>query len=131
MTTILWCWAVGMLLPYVWAGASVPFRNQQFGKIDNDHPRLQAERMEGQGARAVGAQANAWEALIIFSAANGAAIWAGLDPTGSWSTFAMVWVAVRVLHGVFYILGQSMLRGASFIAGTAMSIAILVLAFQA
>jgi uncharacterized MAPEG superfamily protein len=130
MTTILACWAVGIALPYIWAGASVPFRNRQFGAVDIQQPRVQGEQLSDAGARAVGAQANAWEALIVLTAANGAAIWAGVDPAGTWSTLAVVWVVARVLHGAFYIAGVAVGRVAAFATGLAMSIWILILAFS-
>ena len=128
MTTILVCWAVGVALPYVWAGAAVPFRSRQFGTIDLAQPRVQGEQLVDAGARAVGAQANAWEALIVFSAANAMAIWAGVDPADTWPSLAVVWAVARVLHGVFYIAGRPVLRVASFVTGLAMSAAILGLA---
>ena len=42
MTIPLWCLLGGVVLPYVWAGASVPFRNKQLGGLDIAQPRLQA-----------------------------------------------------------------------------------------
>ena len=129
MTTILICWTIGVLLPYIWAGASVPFRSRQFGTVDLKTPRLQGEQMTEGGARAVGAQGNAWEALIVFSVANVAAIWAGADPSGTWSTLAIVWVVARILHGVFYLTDVAVGRIAAFVTGFVMSLWILSQAF--
>lgn len=52
MTTQLWCLLAGMLLPYVWFFSIVPFRIKQFGRPDLYQPRVQAEHLEGAGARA-------------------------------------------------------------------------------
>ena len=130
MTTILVCWLIGVLLPYIWAGASVPFRNKQFGSLDLSYPRLQAEQMTEGGAGAWGAQGNAWEALIVFSVANSVALTTGVDPAGIWSTFAVVWVIARVLHGLFYVTNKAPLRVACFLVGLICSLGIFVQAFR-
>ena len=119
---------VGLLLPYMWAGASLPFRFKQFGSPDLRQPRAQADELTEGGHRAVGAQMNAWEALAVFSAANLIAFMAGVDPAGTWATLAMVWVAVRVLHGVFYIASIPPLRIACFAGGLVSSLWIVSLA---
>ena len=110
-----------MLLPYIWASSSLPFRNSQFGKIDIKEPRVQAEQLAGAGARAWGAQSNAWEALAIFIGANLMALMAGVDPAGDWSTAALIWVAARISHGISYIANIAPVRVLSFAVGMAMS----------
>ena len=131
MTVQLVCLLIGVLLPYVWAGASVPFRNRQFGGLDVGQPRVQGEQLVEQGARVWGAQANAWEAIIVFTVANAAAYMAGVDPTGSWATASVVWVVGRLGHGIFYTIGLSLLRVLSFMLALAMSIWIFVMALTA
>ena len=131
MTIILICWLVAAILPYVWAGASVPFRNAQFGRVELGQPRVQAEQLQDGGARAWGAQQNAWEALIVFSVANAAGFAAGLEPAGTWSTLACVWVAARIGHGIFYIADLAPLRVAAFVTGVVCSVWITALAIQA
>lgn len=128
MTIPLWCLLGGVLLPYIWAGVSVPFRNRQLGSLDLAQPRLQAADLTEGGAGAWGAQMNAWEALAVFMAANLAAFMQGVDPAGSWATASMIWLAVRVLHGVFYVIGVAPLRILCFATGTGMSIWIFVMA---
>ena len=54
MTIPMWCMLVGMFLPYIWAGASVPFRLKQFGDVDIAHPRVQADKLVDAGNGAVG-----------------------------------------------------------------------------
>ena len=128
MTIPLWCLLGGVLLPYVWAGVSLPFRNKQLGKVDLDQPRLQAAELTAGGAGAWGAQMNAWEALTVFMAANLVAYMQGVDPSGSWATASMVWLGARVLHGVFYVSGIAPLRVAAFVTSLAMSIWIMLMA---
>ncbi len=128
MTTQILCLLIGVLLPYIWAGVTGRYRKKQFGDFALDEPRVQAEQLKGAGARAWGAQANAWEALVVFAAANGAALAAGVEPSGYWALAACLWVAVRLLHGVFYINGLSHLRVLAFVLGMAMSLWIFGLA---
>jgi uncharacterized MAPEG superfamily protein len=131
MDIVLWCLFVGVVLPYVWAFASVPFRSRQLGVVDLAQPRLQAQQLTEGGAGAWGAQLNAWEALAVFMAATLAAYMQGLDPTGSWATASLIWVAARISHGVFYILNVPVLRVLSFGLGLGMSLWIFVMALQA
>lgn len=128
MTIPLWCLLGGVILPYVWTAVAAPLRKQELGTIDLDQPRLQAGELTGRGAGAWGAQMNQWEAITVFMAANLAAFMQGVDQAGYWSTASIIWLVARVLHGVFYVLGNAVLRVACFVASTAMSIWIFVLA---
>ena len=127
MTTQLSCLLIGMVLPYIWAFSSLPFRTSQFGKPDLNSPRAQADQLVGAGARAVGAQANAWEALILFAAANLGALLGGVDPGGSWALAAMIWAAARVGHGTFYLMGIAPMRILAFAISAGMSFWILAM----
>ena len=126
MTIPLWCLFGGILLPYIWAGVSVPFRHKQLGTVDLVQPRVQASGLVDGGAGAVGAQMNQWEAISVFMAASLAAYMQGVDPTGAWATASIVWIVARVLHGTFYVLGKAPLRVASFTLSFAMSLWIFV-----
>ncbi len=127
MTIPLWCLLAGIVLPYIWAGVSVPFRNRQLGGVDLQQPRVQGGQLSDSGAGAVGAQMNQWEALSVFTAASFIAYVQGVDPTGNWALASIIWVAARVLHGTFYVLGQAALRVLSFVTGLAMSLWIVVM----
>lgn len=131
MTLQLWCMLIGVLLPYVWAAASLPFRSKQFGAPDLNEPRVQAEQLTGAGARAWGAQMNAWEAIIVFSTANFAAFSAGVDPESNWELAAIVWMIARAIHGAAYIAGISPLRVLAFTVGAGMSLWIFTMALAA
>ncbi len=131
MTIPLWCLLVGAVLPYIWAGVSVPFRSKQLGEVDLRQPRLQAADLTEGGAGAWGAQMNQWENLSVFTAATLAAFMQGVDPAGSWATASIIWVIARIAHGAFYVAGIPVLRVAGFVAGIAMSIWIFVMAITA
>ena len=131
MTIQLWCLLGGVILPYVWAGVSVPFRNAQLGNVDLEQPRVQAEKLTDGGARAWGAQMNAWEALIVFGIANFAAYTQQVDPNGYWSIACLIWLVARALHGLFYVKGLAVARVAAFVTATAMSLSIMVAALMA
>jgi uncharacterized MAPEG superfamily protein len=128
MTIPLWCLIGGIVLPYLWAGASVPFRNKELGSTDLLQSRLQALSLTGGGAGAWGAQMNQWEAIGVFTVATFIAYTQGVDPTGSWATASIVWLVTRVLHGAFYIAQQAVLRVLSFTVSLAMSGWIIVMA---
>ncbi len=128
MTIPMWCLVGGVVLPYIWAGASVPFRNAQLGGLDLAQPRLQAASLVEGGAGAWGAQMNQWEALTVFMAANVVAYVQGLDPTGYWATASVIWLVARVGHGICYIVGQAPLRVVAFLVSLAMSVWIVVAA---
>lgn len=121
MTIPMWCMVAGILLPYIWAGTSVPFRVKQFGTVDLARPREQGDRLTDAGHGAWGAQFNSWEALIVFAVANLIAFMGGVDPAGNWSMAAMIWVVARFFHGVFYISNIPVLRVLCFTAGIGMS----------
>lgn len=127
MTTQLVCLLIGMVLPYIWAFSSLPFRLRQFGTVDLGQPRTQADQLIEAGARVVGSQANAWEALILFGAANIGGLLGGVDPVGNWALAAMIWAAARVGHGVFYMMGIASLRVLAFTISAAMSFWILTM----
>ena len=128
MTVQIICLLIGAVLPYMWFGVSLRYTKVQLGSIDLDAPRQQVAQLTGAGARARDAQHNAWEALILFGAANAAALMAGVEPTGHWALAAVLWVAARLLHGGFYLAGMALLRGLSFAIGLAMSLWIFGLA---
>lgn len=118
MTVPQWCLFIAALLPLVLSLVGAAFRHRQFGGIDNNHPRLQQARMEGIGARAMAAQQNAWEALAVFTPAvliahlNGAT-------AGQAALAAMIFVAARTAHPIFYLANIGVMRSASWAIGLA------------
>lgn len=127
MTIAFWCVFVACLLPVLTAWLSSWYRYQQFGAIDNKHPRTQSAAMEGAGARAVAAQQNAWEALPVFVAAVVVAYLAGLDQTKA-DIAGVIFIVARLLYPVFYICNLDILRSLSFIVGFFSCVSLFVMA---
>jgi len=130
MTTVLACFLVAVLIPYVLAGLGGYYKAKQFGKADNNNPRAQAAQLTGAGARAVAAQQNAWEALAVFTAALAAAFFAGVEPA-SLATPALIFVAARIAHAFCYLRDLATPRSAMFGLGLAMCLWIFVKALSA
>ncbi len=116
MPITLWSLVVAAFLPYIWFAVATPLRKQEFGTADNDHPRIQEAKQTGRGARAMGAHANAFEALAVWApavlAAHATAPDSSLAPK-----LAIAWIAVRVLHGIVYIAGIASVRSLFFAVG--------------
>ena len=123
IATLLIC----CVLPLVWAWVSSYYRYSQFGGIDNKEPRIQCEKLTGAGARAVAAQANAWEALAVYAAALLAVTASGVSAE-QYSYLLWIFIAARVAHGVTYLINQDIIRSLSFIVGYGICIYMFVLA---
>jgi len=116
MTITLWSLFAAAFLPYVWFGIATPLRKAEFGTADNDHPRIQEAKQTGRGARAMGAHANAFEALAVWAPAVLAAH--ATNPGSALAPkLAIAWMAVRVLHGIVYIAGIAGVRTLLFAVG--------------
>jgi uncharacterized MAPEG superfamily protein len=130
MTTPFWCILIAGLLPYVWSTVALRARVAQFGGFDNKLPRLEQAKLTGGGARALGASSNGFETFPFFAASVIVAHIAGADP--GWSaTWSVVYVAARILHGVFYYGDVDKLRSGAFGLGQVSAVALFVLAARA
>jgi uncharacterized MAPEG superfamily protein len=113
MTITLWTLLIASLLPYVWFTLANLLRKQEFGELDNRHPRLQQAKQTLRGARAQAASANALEALAVYAPAvlvsHLCAPASALAPL-----LAAGWVVLRVLHGLFYVGDMPAARTACF-----------------
>ena len=126
MTLSLWCLVIVALLPYVLAGVGSYFRRANLGVVDNDNPRTQATLLEGAGARAYAAQANAWEALALLLVGLALVHFTGnADHAG---TASLIFLIARILHAVFYVRGAATLRSLSFLAAFGAWIWLIVIA---
>ena len=123
MTTPLWCLVIVALLPYVLSTAGGYFKMRQFGTIDNKHPRIQAAKLEGVGARMLAAQQNAWEALGFFTAAL-----AEVARSSTAANLSLVFLATRVLHPILYLANLDIARSSVFLVGLGCGIWLLWLA---
>ncbi len=130
MTTPFWCLLFAVLIPYVLAGTVGYFKSAQLGSIDNHDPRAQSAQLRGPGARAVAAQANAWEALPVFASAVFVAHLAGADAAGS-AAAALLFVAMRIAHAACYLADLATARSVVFLIGFGSCLWLFVLAARA
>jgi uncharacterized MAPEG superfamily protein len=106
MATAYWCILIAAVLPYLW----VTIAKASGQRYDNRDPRSWLARQDNpRTLRADGAQLNAFEAFAPFAASVLMAQAADVDPARI-ALLAMVFVGLRVLHGVFYIVGIAALR---------------------
>ena len=126
MALSLWCLVIVARRPYVCAGVGGYFRQANLGAGDNENPRTQAALLEGAGARAYAAQANAWEAVALFLVGLALVHFTGTaDQAG---TASIVFVIARILHAIFYISGAATLRSVSFFGAVGAWIWLIVIA---
>ena len=130
MTTPLWCLVIVVFLPYVLAFSSSYFKMKQFGKLDNKHPRVQAAQLEGAGARVYAAQANAWEALAVFTAALAVLHLANPEAArgSTAANLSLVFLATRIAHPIFYVANIDALRSLVFLIGMVCAVWLITLA---
>lgn len=113
MTTAYWCILIAALLPYVWV--TVAKRGGE--RYNNRDPRgWQARQENPRSQRANAAQLNAYEAFAPFAASVLMAQFADVDPVLI-SRLALAFVALRVLHGVFYLANIHALRSLVWFSG--------------
>ncbi|MDQ3510377.1 MAG: MAPEG family protein [Pseudomonadota bacterium] len=101
-----WCVLIAALLPYVWVSVA-----KAGGKrYDNRDPRGWLARQENpRSVRANAAQLNAFEAFAPFAAGVVMAQLAGV-PGDRIAWIAVVFVVLRILHGILYITNKQGLR---------------------
>jgi uncharacterized MAPEG superfamily protein len=130
MTTPLWCLLIIAALPYVLAFSGGYFKMRQFGAVDNKHPRIQAAKLEGIGARAAGAQQNAWEALGFFTAVIAVLHFANPEAANgsTAANLSLVFLATRVLHPILYLANLDIARSLVFLIGLVCGAALLWIA---
>ena len=127
MSTALWCLMITALIPSVLAGVGGYLRHKELGKADNKNPRAQYAQSTGAAARAYAAQQNAWEGLVLFSAALLAASISGVA-LEKIAVVSMVFVVARILHGVLYLADRDALRSLSYFVALGSVICIFVMA---
>lgn len=130
MNTVIGSLLILCILPLSCAWIAGYHRQKQLGSIDNKEPRIQALQLTGAGARAMAAQANSWEALAVFSAAILAVFISGVA-LQSVATWAMAFVALRIVYIPMYIGNQDKLRSLVFIAGFGICMYLFYLALNA
>lgn len=121
ITTAYWCVLIAAALPYIWVGiAKAGARG-----YDNRDPRGWATRQDDpRRSRANAAQLNAFEAFPAFAAGVALADIAGVTDSRI-ALLAIVFVAARILHGLFYIANRATLRSFAWLIGIACSFALI------
>jgi len=106
-------------------GAVLRFKGPE--GLDNHYPRLQQARMSGLGARANGAQANSWEALLVFLTVVFIAHASGY-PLSGLDNVAMAFFGLRVVYCVLYLADLAWWRTAAFAASMVCCMVVVYLA---
>lgn len=121
MPLAYWCVLVAALLPLFWAGYA-----KAGGDVDNHCPRESTNDLPPQHRRAYAAHYNAYENFPFFAAAVIIAVTQGAA-IAAVNLLAVTYVALRVVHGILYVVNQSTVR--SIVYGLALftNIAIFVL----
>jgi uncharacterized MAPEG superfamily protein len=125
LTIAYLCMLVVALLPYV---ATVIAKSGRCS-FDNHDPRGWLAQQEGYRKRANAAQLNAFEAQASFYAAVLLNVLIGSAPA-SVNVWALVFVAMRVLHLVFYLADKDRARSLSFGGALACVVGLFVLALM-
>lgn len=118
------CILVAALLPYVWvvvAKTSAP-------RFDNRDPRAWLAKQDSPRVqRANAAQLNAFEAFAPFAAAVLMAQLAGVDPARI-AQLSVAFVALRVLHGLFYVGNKPKFRSLVWFGALGCVLALMAMA---
>lgn len=129
MNIVMICLIVAVLIPNMLALGSIKFRLAQFGKPDIQSPREQAEKLTGAGHRIVAAQANAWEAVVVYLATL-AVVFVAEVPVDLVIKGSLVFIVARLLHPIFYIANMGIPRFVSWLVATASCVWLMVQALS-
>ncbi len=123
MSLAYWCVLIAALLPYAFVGVA-KFRPD----YNNRNPRAWASKSNDYLVqRAYAAHLNAFEAFAPFAAGVVLAQLAGVA-VSTINTLAAIFIAFRILHGLFYIADKPLLRSVAWMAGIACPLALILLA---
>ena len=123
IATAYWCVLIAALLPYLW----VFFAKAGAPKYNNRLPRAWLDKQTDnyKVQRANAAHLNAFEAFAPFAAGVVLAQLAGVDH-GRIALLAVVFIAARVLHGIFYLADVQLLRSLIWMVGFVCVVALLL-----
>ena len=114
------------LIPTLLSFTGGYLRHKELGGADNKNPRQQYAQATGVVSRVFAAQQNAWEGLMLFTAALVAAFVSGV-PQEQLATVSIVFVIARILHAVFYMADRDMLRSLSYLVALGSVICIFIM----
>lgn len=121
MALAYWCVLVAALLPLVCVAYA-----KSGGEVGNRYPRGKLDRLPQAKARAYAAHLNAYENFPFFAAAVIVALTQGAS-VATVNLLAVLYVALRVIHGLLYIADQATPRSAVYALALFVNIAIFVL----
>lgn len=124
MTTLIICLFIAILIPYAIKFPLGYAMSQASGGYNNNYPREQQAKLQGFGARVLGAHQNSFESLIIFSTAVLTAI-ATNHVTGKVEYLAIAYIVFRVLYTACYMLNWANLRSTIWFFSLLASLSIL------
>ncbi len=118
MSLILTCLVISAFLPYFAHCFSVAYKikNLQGESYDNNETRKKSQALEGMGGRAWAAQANAWEAVGVFTVACVVLV-LGQGDLEKAGAAAIVFVISRVVHTLLYVGDLAYPRSLAFSVG--------------
>jgi uncharacterized MAPEG superfamily protein len=119
MTIAIWCILIAGTLPYVAFGVFVK-------GLDPRLPRAGAGGLDGQAARAYGAQLNGFETFPLFAAAVIVSHIVG-GPSMAANILAVLYVLLRIGHMAAYVADRQPLRTAAFSLAQLIAAAIFIL----
>jgi len=121
LATAYWCVLIAALLPYLW----ITIAKAGGKRYDNRDPRGWIARQDDpRSIRGNAAQLNAFEAFAPFAAGVVLAQFAGV-PADRIAWLAVVFIAMRVLHGIFYLANVHALRSLVWFGGFACVLGLL------
>jgi uncharacterized MAPEG superfamily protein len=123
MSIALWCVVIAALLPFI----SVGIAKASGGGYDNADPRRWLEQQQGLTRRADQAHRNHFEAFPLFAFAVLLGIVRHMNPV-TLDVLAALYIAVRLLYTLAYLVNWSTLRSVVWIAGLVIAFAILIMA---
>lgn len=124
MNVALACVTLAAVAPVICAGIAKAGRfGRGPGAFDNNNPREWLAKLTGYRARANAAQANSWEALMVFAPAVLAAQQAGVE-AAMIRTLAIAFVVARVVYVALYLADKASLRSVAWLVGFASSMAL-------
>ena len=113
MTFAYVCIVIALILPMIWAGIA---KKESKIPINNNSPREHIHHLQGRAKNAYGVEQNSYESFPPFAIAVIVAhLTGGIQLTID--ILAGLYIASRLLYGVFYLQGKGTLRSATFMVG--------------
>ena len=113
MTIPFWGVLYLLIVTFLLAALGDLLRVKEFGKFDNNYPRVQTGNLTGVGSRVWAAQQNSWEAIMMYVPSVIVAHLVGVDSEQA-AIAAIVFCVARFCHALFYVINIGALRSISY-----------------